>query len=81
MQRYIVRRLLTSIPVFIGITVIMFLLINSAPGDPLVALVSPDAMQDPELRERLRPYYQAGQRAGYPDPGRGRRGSTTRGDE
>lgn len=36
MGRYILRRLIQAIPTLIGISVISFLLVNSAPGDPLV---------------------------------------------
>ena len=34
MAQYIRRRLLTAIPVFFGITLIVFLLTDLAPGDP-----------------------------------------------
>jgi peptide/nickel transport system permease protein len=54
MQRYLIRRVLTSIPVFFGITVIMFFLINSAPGDPLVALLSPEAVRDEQMLKQIR---------------------------
>ena len=54
MQKYLLRRVLTSIPVFLGITIIMFLLINSAPGDPLVALISPEAIQDEQMLQQIR---------------------------
>ena len=39
MTRYIVRRLLFSIPTVLGITVASFLLIHIAPGDPVEVLV------------------------------------------
>jgi len=54
MRRYLVRRVLTSVPVFIGITIIMFFLINSAPGDPLVALLSPEAIRDEQMLQQIR---------------------------
>lgn len=38
MSRYIQRRLLQAIPTFFGITIIAFLLIVSAPGDPVAIL-------------------------------------------
>lgn len=38
MTRYVVRRLLQMVPTFVGITVISFLIIHLAPGDPIVAL-------------------------------------------
>ncbi len=36
MTRYIIRRLLQAIPTLIGISIISFLLVNSAPGDPIL---------------------------------------------
>ncbi len=41
MQRYIGRRLLISIPVFLGITLLVFVFINLAPGDPILAMMDP----------------------------------------
>jgi len=54
MRTYMIRRILISIPVFIGITIIMFALINSAPGDPLVALMNPERAVDQATIEALR---------------------------
>lgn len=54
MSRYLTRRILSSVPVFLGITVIMFFLINSAPGDPLVALINPEMARDEEVLEQVR---------------------------
>jgi peptide/nickel transport system permease protein len=51
MHRYILQRLLTAIPILLGITFATFLIINAAPGDPVdlmvnpMAGVSPDAVQ------------------------------------
>ncbi|MCB0088498.1 MAG: ABC transporter permease [Caldilineaceae bacterium] len=36
MGRYILRRLIQAIPTLLGVSIISFLLVNSAPGDPLV---------------------------------------------
>ena len=41
MTKYILRRLLISIPVLIGITIIIFALINLAPGDPVSGQIDP----------------------------------------
>jgi peptide/nickel transport system permease protein len=41
-QQYIIRRLVVALPVLFGITVINFLIINLAPGDPLSKLASPE---------------------------------------
>ncbi|HEV8633544.1 MAG TPA: ABC transporter permease [Chloroflexota bacterium] len=41
MQRYILRRLLISIPLVLGVTIISFVFIHLAPGDPVEALIDP----------------------------------------
>ena len=43
MWRYIVRRLCFGIPTLLGVTVIVFILLHLAPGDPINAMVPPDA--------------------------------------
>ncbi|MCR4429476.1 MAG: ABC transporter permease [Tepidanaerobacteraceae bacterium] len=46
---YVLKRILTSIPVIIGITVITFFLLNVVPGDPVVLMmkehISPDVVE------------------------------------
>ena len=56
MLRYIIRRLLISIPVFFGITAIAFAALAAAPGDPIYAMVDPQALQQmtPEAIDNLR---------------------------
>ena len=54
MQKYVLRRLLTSIPVFFGITLIMFFLINSTPGDPLASMINMEAGRDEKVLQQLR---------------------------
>src|SRR3970282_1033915 len=49
MGTYIVRRILISIPVLFGITVLAFGALSLAPGDPLTARL------DPELLARMTP--------------------------
>ncbi|MGD9712855.1 MAG: ABC transporter permease [Thermomicrobiales bacterium] len=41
MSQYILRRLAISIPVLLGVTIIAFLLVNLAPGDPVSAMIDP----------------------------------------
>ncbi len=50
MGRYILRRILVSIPVMIGITLVTYLIVNLAPGDPISAMLNPEAIasQGPE---------------------------------
>jgi peptide/nickel transport system permease protein len=42
MQRYVTRRLLQSVPILIGVTLITFAMLVLAPGDPITLLVSPE---------------------------------------
>lgn len=39
MQQYIIRRILILIPVFIGISMIVFALIHTTPGDPYISMI------------------------------------------
>lgn len=41
MGKYILRRLIISVPVIFGITIVVYLLINLAPGDPVTAMIDP----------------------------------------
>ena len=50
MTQYIVRRILISIPLLFGISIITFIIINLAPGDPISAMVNP-------LEEAVLPSY------------------------
>lgn len=40
-SRYIFRRLLISIPVLLGVTFLIYLMVDLAPGDPVSAMISP----------------------------------------
>jgi len=44
MWRWILRRILISIPVFIGITILTFAFVRLAPGDPVRMMVNPEYM-------------------------------------
>ena len=58
MGAYILRRILISIPVLIGITIIGFVALKLSPGDPLVASINPEVLANlashPELLEAER---------------------------
>lgn len=58
MGAYILRRILISIPVLIGITIIGFVALKLSPGDPLLVSVNPEVlanlMSHPELLEAER---------------------------
>ena len=53
MTRYLARRLLQAIPTFIGITLITFVVIKLAPGDPVMQMTF-DPKIKAETREKLR---------------------------
>ena len=56
MSRFILHRLLISVPVLLGITFIAFTALSFAPGDPLLARIDPSilAQQSPEWLEERR---------------------------
>ncbi|ORM57342.1 peptide permease [Pantoea rodasii] len=60
MLRIIFHRVLISIPVLIGISLLVFFLIQLQPGDPLVGMISPETTPE-QKQEMLR-------QAGYLDP-------------
>jgi peptide/nickel transport system permease protein len=41
--RYLLRRLAITVPILIGITIVTFIMVNLAPGDPVSALINPEA--------------------------------------
>jgi len=52
MGRYILRRLVISVPLLFGITVITFVIINAAPGDPITAFIDHGmSAEDQQLRK------------------------------
>ena len=55
MWMYALRRLILTIPILLGVTVICFALVQLAPGDPVQSLVRPDAT--PEQIQTLRAFY------------------------
>lgn len=55
MWLYALRRLLMTIPILLGVTVICFALVKLAPGDPVQNLVRPETR--PEDIAKLRAYY------------------------
>ena len=57
MTKYIIRRILISIPVLIGITLITFMAYNLAPGDPISAMIDPSLPMSGEMMQKLRQEY------------------------
>ncbi|MCZ9346946.1 ABC transporter permease [Streptomyces sp. TRM76130] len=56
MGRYVIRRLLQMIPVFIGTTLLIFLMVYALPGDPVRGLFG-DKAASPEVLQALRHEY------------------------
>ena len=57
MLRYIARRLLLTVPLIIGISLISFLVIYAAPGGPVEMATDLNPRVTAEARERLKSYY------------------------
>jgi peptide/nickel transport system permease protein len=55
MLRYLLRRLLYTLPIMLGVALVCFALVHLAPGDPLVSILPPDASAD--LQAKLRVLY------------------------
>jgi oligopeptide transport system permease protein len=53
MGRYVIRRLLQMIPVFLGSTFLIFIMIHATPGDPIAAL-SGNRPPDPGVAAQIR---------------------------
>lgn len=53
--KYVIRRLLQMIPVILAVTILNFLIINMAPGDPVTVLAGENATE--EYRQQLRIEY------------------------
>jgi len=51
---YLARRALFLIPLLIGLSMLMFLLIQSAPGDPVLAMMGERAASNPQFVEQAR---------------------------
>ena len=56
MVRYIIRRVLQFIPVFLGVTLLLFILTRVIPGDP-IAMLSGQRVQDPTILANMRHAY------------------------
>lgn len=55
MSKYILRRALHLIPILLGISVVIFTLVELAPGDPVDALIPPGTIGvSDEIRDRVR---------------------------
>ena len=55
MLNFLIRRLLMTLPIMLGVALVCFALVHIAPGDPLVSVLPPDASQ--ELQAQLMELY------------------------
>src|SRR4029079_14280574 len=55
MLLYALRRLIYLVPVAFGVSLLVFALVHMAPGDPISAIVPPDAPK--EVVDKLKEYY------------------------
>ena len=53
MPTYIARRILFSIPILFGITLLLFAFVALAPGDPVDAYLRPEMAGNQELRQLM----------------------------
>ncbi|GFZ33785.1 peptide ABC transporter permease [Clostridium zeae] len=60
MIKYLSKRLIQTIPIFIGISILVFILVNSQPGDPYSNMIDPNVT--PEIKEQML------KKVGYYDP-------------
>jgi peptide/nickel transport system permease protein len=63
MLSFLLRRLIYTLPIMVGVALVCFSLVHLAPGDPLMAILPPDASQD--LRDQLMELY--GFNRSYPE--------------
>jgi peptide/nickel transport system permease protein len=63
MLSFLLRRLIYTLPIMLGVALVCFALVHLAPGDPLVSILPPDASQ--ELQAQLMELY--GFNRSYPE--------------
>jgi peptide/nickel transport system permease protein len=51
---YMARRVLMLIPLLLGLSLVMFILIQAAPGDPVLTMMGEQAASNPEYVEQTR---------------------------
>ncbi|ANY07184.1 ABC transporter permease [Pseudonocardia sp. HH130630-07] len=62
MTAYVLRRLLATVPVLLGTTIVIFVAVRALPGDPVAALAGPNQTLSPAVTAALR------ERLGLDDP-------------
>ncbi len=62
MGKFLLRRLITSIPLMFAITIIVFLMVQMVPGDPVMLMLGPESMMTGDDIEKIR------EQMGFNDP-------------
>lgn len=62
MTHYLVRRLIHAITILIGVSILVFIFVEMAPGDAIDAMLPPESLPTPEAKEAMR------ERLGLNDP-------------
>ena len=62
MGKFLLRRLITSIPLLFAITIIVFLMVQMVPGDPVMLMLGPESMMTGDDIEKIR------EQMGFNDP-------------
>ena len=73
MLAYILKRILFTMPIMLGVALVCFMLVHLAPGDPLGSVLPPDASET--IRQQLMVLYQK-REAALPPPPSGRQPAT-----
>jgi peptide/nickel transport system permease protein len=55
MLLYLVKRIVYTLPIMLGVSIVCFMLVHMAPSDPLVSVLPPDASED--LRKQMLALY------------------------
>jgi peptide/nickel transport system permease protein len=50
MTRFLTRRLMSVVPILLGVSVVVFLIVKMIPGDPVASLLGPTATEDDRAR-------------------------------
>jgi peptide/nickel transport system permease protein len=53
-RKYLVQRFIHSLTILLGISILVFVLVELAPGDAVDAMIKPESVVTPELRDQLR---------------------------
>jgi len=55
MLTYTIKRIIYTLPIMLGVSIVCFMLVHLAPGDPLVSVLPPDASE--QLRQQMMALY------------------------